>query len=461
MQRAFDYTNDDDPKSYRPMSTLSSSSSSNHTNTNAVTNTNIDAWQTILVETCWYAARRGTQRAFATGHTGTASAVTNFVVECITEVCVPVLTRRAEEYGIQPLKPGDGLLVGSVNIFNNASNLIRQGGGAVTSLQLPVSSGTATGGAGGSHSNKNKMEELLRKQKREEGIIRACAMMNDMEVAVHHTKQLESILNKFIDKGFAPNTHETEQLRMCVKALSPVADAFQVSSNATMEALETILKPRLRSIVSEAVGSNDTSTFMGAVTTTTLGGSTKSHFGGDHGRGDMMRMNYNLDEEAYNLVQLSEGYVSRLCALLDELLSPLRKHLAPRLWDILLLQVMSTVSKRLETSLRKCEYTALGGLTLDTDVRDLLSYTKDHLHSPDYNSSNAAILKACPALSKLLQIAQLLSADEIDDVPDLIVSNKRKGNWDLKSDDTKSFLYLRVEFEATRVNEVLRFIDDE
>jgi conserved oligomeric Golgi complex subunit 4 len=452
MQRAFDYTNDDDAKSYRPMSTLSSSSSSN---TNATTN--VDAWQTILVETCWYAARRGTQRAFATGHTGTASAVTNFVVECLTDVCLPVLTRRSEEYGVHPLKPGDGLLVGSVNLFNNASNLIRQGGGAVTSLQLPTS--VTTTAAGGS--NKNKMDEFMRKQKREEGIIRACAMMNDIEVAIHHTKQLESILYKLIDKGFAPNTHETEQLRMCVKALGPVADSFLISSNATIEALETILKPRIRSIVGDAVGSNDTSTFMGAVTTTTLGGSTKSHFGGDHGRSDMMRMNYNLDEEAYNLLQLSEGYVSRLCTLLDELLGPLRKHLAPRLWDTLLLQVMGTVCKRLETSLRKCEYTALGGLTLDSDMRDLLSYTKDHLHSPDYNSNNVAILKACPALSKLLQIAKLLSVDELEDVSDLIASFKRKGNWDLKSDDTKAFLYLRVEFDATRVNEVLRLPDDE
>ena len=453
MQRAFDYTNDDDPKSYRPMSTLSSSSSSNNNNAAA----NVDAWQTILVETCWYAARRGTQRAFATGHTGTASAVTNFVVECLTDVCLPVLTRRGEEFGVHPLKPGDGLLVGSVNLFNNASNLIRQGGGAVTSLQLPTSV-TATAAGGG---NKNKMEELLRKQKRAESIIRACAMMNDIEVAIHHTKQLESILYKFVDKGFAPNTHETEQLRMCVKALSPVAEAFQLSSNATMEALETMLKPRIRSIVGEAVGSNDTSTFMGAVTTTTLGGSTKSHFGGDHGRSDMMRMNYNLDEDAYNLVQLSEGYVSRLCSLLDELLDPLRKHLAPRLWDILLLQVMSTVCKRLEASLRKCEFTALGGLTLDSDMRDLLSYTKDHLHSPDYNSNTVAILKACPALSKLQQIAKLLSTDEVDDVSDLIVSLKRKGNWDLKSDDTKTFLYLRIEFDATRVNEMLRLPDDE
>jgi hypothetical protein len=86
-----------------------------------------------------------------------------------------------------------------------------------------------------------------------------------------------------------------------------------------------------------------------------------------------MRMNYNLDEAAYNLQQLSEGFVMRLLSLLDELAEPVRSKLAGRLCDALLLGVIGTVCKRLETSLRnKCEYTGLGALALDSDVRDLL-----------------------------------------------------------------------------------------
>lgn len=108
-----------------------------------------------------------------------------------------------------------------------------------------------------------------------------------------------------------------------------------------------------------------------------------------------------------------------------------------------------------QTSLRKCQYTALGGLTLDSDMRDLLNYTKDQLHSPEYGS-NVAIFRACPALSKLLQIAKLLSVDDLDDVLDLISSAKRKGNWDLKLEDAKAFLSARVEFDGSKVNELLR-----
>lgn len=415
MQRTFVQSNYDDSRYYRPMSTLDSK------------NTTVQAMQTTLVDTCLFAARRGTQRGFATGHAGTASAVTNFAAECLTDVLLEVLTTRAEEMGVQPLKPGDGLLAGSVNLFNNASNLIRQGGG-VGVVQL----------------TKNR-EDLLRKLKVEEGIARACAVMNDLAVAMHHTRQLEMLLNGFIEKNFSPDTHETEHLRMCVKSLGPVADSFQRASNSTIESLESLLKPRIHSIVGDAVGSEGGSTFMGA--SSVMGGSKATDR-------EMVRMNYNLDEETYNLMQLSEGYVVRLCNMLDELLEPLHRFLAPQLWDTLLLSVLSRACKRLESSLRKCEYTALGGLTLDADMRDLLHYCKNHLSANEYGNNNA-IFKACPAMSRLLQISQLMSVDDLDDVTDLIHSSKRKGNWDLTLEDAKSFLSSRVEFDAVKVDELL------
>jgi hypothetical protein len=114
----------------------------------------------------------------------------------------------------------------------------------------------------------------------------------------------------------------------------------------------------------------------------------------------------------------------------------------------------------LETSLRnKCEYTGLGALALDSDVRDLLHYTKDRLYGDEYQSQQA-VAKACPPLNRLLQIAKLLNVDDLEDVVDLIGSSKRKGNWDLKLDDAKAYLSLRVEFESDNVSELLRMPDD-
>jgi hypothetical protein len=270
MHRAFSIP-EDDPRQYSPLG--------ERANNHGVATR---ALQTSIVETCLYAARRGTQRAFATGHTGTASAVANFCADCLRGVLVEVLSRRAEDSGVSMLKPGDGLLPGSAGIFN-ASNLIRQG--------QTVSH--AVGGV--------KVGEATRRQEIEQGISWACATLNDLDVAAHHTQDLEKILSQAVERGFPPNTHDTEQLLMCVKSLSPVTEVFKMASNNAMDSLVSVLKPRIRAIVSDAVGADGSSAAGFSVMGT--GKATDRH---------TVRMNYNLNEEAYQLLEVSEGYISRL-----------------------------------------------------------------------------------------------------------------------------------------------------
>jgi hypothetical protein len=93
-------------------------------------------------------------------------------------------------------------------------------------------------------------------------------------------------------------------------------------------------------------------------------------------------------------------------------------------------------------------------------MRDLLNYAKDRLDSTEMNS-NVALYRACTPLARLIQTAKLLNVDDLDDVLDLISSSKRKGNWDLKVDETKAYLSLRVEFESGRINELLRIPDED
>lgn len=72
-----------------------------------------------------------------------------------------------------------------------------------------------------------------------------------------------------------------------------------------------------------------------------------------------------------------------------------------------------------------------------------------------------ALCNACMPLSRLLQIAKLMNLDDLEDVLDLISSSKRKGNWDLRLEDSKAFLSLRTEFEADLVEQLLGAVDDE
>lgn len=83
------------------------------------------ALKTSLVDTCLFAARRSAQRGFGTGHCGTASAMINFSGDTLGGVLLEVMTRRAQDSGVAKLKPGDGLLEGSLSLFSTTSNLMR------------------------------------------------------------------------------------------------------------------------------------------------------------------------------------------------------------------------------------------------------------------------------------------------------------------------------------------------
>jgi conserved oligomeric Golgi complex subunit 4 len=72
MQRALAVP-PDDPRQYSPLTIVQASSTK--TGPSSRNGIGSGALQTSLVESSLYAARRGLQRAFATGHTGTASAV--------------------------------------------------------------------------------------------------------------------------------------------------------------------------------------------------------------------------------------------------------------------------------------------------------------------------------------------------------------------------------------------------
>eukprot|EP00546_Thalassionema_frauenfeldii_P017496 CAMPEP_0178894582 /NCGR_PEP_ID=MMETSP0786-20121207/97_1 /TAXON_ID=186022 /ORGANISM="Thalassionema frauenfeldii, Strain CCMP 1798" /LENGTH=524 /DNA_ID=CAMNT_0020564689 /DNA_START=167 /DNA_END=1739 /DNA_ORIENTATION=+ len=366
------------------------------------------ALKTSLVDTCLFATRRSAKRAFATGHCGTASAMTNFCCDTLGGVLL--------KSSLAKLKPGDGLLEGGLSLFSAPHTLMKS----------------------------QAEDEVTRQRKMQQGIARACATLNDLDVASYHVIELEKVLLASIAEGF-PQTAEADQLKACVKNLSPVKESYENAAVAAVDGLVDVLKARVRSLVSDAVGSDSSTgaSFMA------------SSVGKDR---TTERMNYNLDDEAFKLSQISEGYMTRLCSSLEEVIEPLKMYLIPRLADALVLGVLGAAAKRLEGSIRRCQFTALGALSLDSDMRDFLSFAKECVCSTEY-SGNIALYRACTPLARLVQIAKLLNVDDLEDVVDLISSSKRKGNWDLKLEDAKAYLSLRVEFEGRKVNWDLKLED--
>lgn len=150
------------------------------------------------------------------------------------------------------------------------------------------------------------------------------------------------------------------------------------------------------------------------------------------------------------------NYRFRLAAF-DEILDPLRLHLSPGVSDYLLLNVIGGASKRIEAAIKRCRFTYLGSLSLDADIREFVGYTKARLASPSF-SSTKGLYAVCLPLARLSQISLLMTVTDLDDVTDIM--RRAKGQWHLKADDSKTFLTLRVDFEAKKVSELLRLDND-
>ena len=278
MQRAFLNASRPDERNFAPLAILSvASASPDGAPSRGARNPNAPgsrALQTAVVEECLYASQRSTLRAFATGHTGTASAAANFCADTLGRVLLEVLVRRAD-MGISMLKPGDGLLEGQGGLGQ-----VGQAALAVmrdTAKKIPTGrKGVAPAAGGKSIALDEEEERAVMRHRIEVGIARACANLNDLEVAVDYSRRLEDKFLNEIEMSF-PRGHETEQLRMCVKSLSPVTESFRHASDRTVDQLVSTIMPRVRSIVNEAVGQESTtstsfSTVIGGVTGGNVGG---------------------------------------------------------------------------------------------------------------------------------------------------------------------------------------------
>mmetsp|Transcript_66722 Transcript_66722/g.98942 ORF Transcript_66722/g.98942 Transcript_66722/m.98942 type:complete len:360 (+) Transcript_66722:1798-2877(+) len=356
MQRAFMNANFPDERHYSPMAVINSVSGGGGGGQQNVIpqhgEAGCNALQTSVIEECLYAAQRSTLRAFATGHTGTASVAANYCADILGRFLLEVLNKRAE-MGANLLKPGEGLLDGrgglgqaAQNLMNTAQKGLRGGANVVRGK-----GGNNPGVGGGKNLDHEETPEVIQ-ARIAMGVARACANTNDLEVAVEYTRRLEKKFASEIDSSY-PRGHETEQLRMCVKSLGPVTDSFRDASNSAIQNLISVIMPRVRSIVNDAVGQDGagagTASFgavMGGV-----GGGMGGGGGGIGGGGS--RFNYDLDEAAFELAQISEGYMDKLCSSLDDLINPLRVHLAPRLADILVIGVLGGASKRIEAAIRR------------------------------------------------------------------------------------------------------------
>ena len=240
--------------------------------------------KTALVEETFYAAQTSTRRVFATGQVGLACAAVNFTADALGRLLREVLSRRAELCA-DALKPGHGLLSGQEGLGRSAI-------AAFNNAQKGIAGITSKSNA----AKESEDPEEIRRQI-ENAIARACAAYNDMLIAAQYVNQLKSQFLNEIEDSF-PDDELRDQLRTCISSLDTISKDLDSTIKRSITHLSNQILPRVRTIVNEVVGQESTtSSSVGVMSATTA---TK------------VKMNYDLDEDGYELSQAGDGYLQRM-----------------------------------------------------------------------------------------------------------------------------------------------------
>jgi conserved oligomeric Golgi complex subunit 4 len=154
----------------------------------------------------------------------------------------------------------------------------------------------------------------------------------------------------------------------------------------------------------------------------------------------VVNVSYQVTESEYAAADLGTGWVAQLVTVLGGNLTWLQQLLTASNYETLVLLVMDEVTKRLDVILSTKKFNQLGGLQLDRDVRQLVSF--------------AGELTARPMRDKfgdINQKATILSLESVEEILDYWGPDGGPFNWRLSGEEVRNVLRQRVDFSVDRI----------
>ncbi|KIY96251.1 Conserved oligomeric Golgi complex subunit 4 [Monoraphidium neglectum] len=163
--------------------------------------------------------------------------------------------------------------------------------------------------------------------------------INNADVSADYAAKLRHELEGMAERVF-PGVGERERVRSVLSDLTKTGGDFRSLATRALEALSDALLPRLRAALDQ----------VGAAS-------------------------YLLGDDDYLQAEAEDGWVGRLLAALDGQLRWLQPRLTPGAWEGLFHSLLDKLLARLEVLLSRKQFSQLGGLQLDRDVRALVAAT--------------------------------------------------------------------------------------
>jgi hypothetical protein len=137
-----------------------------------------------------------------------------------------------------------------------------------------------------------------------------------------------------------------------------------------------------------------------------------------------------------------DEFIQKLALSLSQTLDEAKSHLLPHLYDDVIIQFTSKVNDLLEKQILMSSFNQLGGVKLDRDIRQLMSYMSSRTLHPIRDR-----------YGRLLQMAAILSFDKISEVVEYC--NMKTGRCHLTNKDIHIIISLRKDLIIEDINNII------
>ncbi|KAI8468195.1 MAG: component of oligomeric golgi complex 4 [Monoraphidium minutum] len=223
--------------------------------------------------------------------------------------------------------------------------------------------------------------------------------INNADVSADYAAKLRHELEAVAERVF-PGVGERERVRSVLSDLSKTGGDFRSLATRALEALSDALLPRLRGVLDE----------VGAAS-------------------------YLLGDSDYLQAETEDGWVGHLLAALDLQLRWLQPRLTPGAWEGLFHSLLDKLLARLEVLLSRKQFSQLGGLQLDRDVRALVAATGEMTQRTVRDK-----------FARLTQVATVLSLESVQEFMDYWGDDAGHVTWRLTPAEVRAVLAQRTDF---------------
>nr|CAG4648541.1 EOG090X02VY [Polyphemus pediculus] len=235
--------------------------------------------------------------------------------------------------------------------------------------------------------------------------------LNNVETSIECVETLENSIASEIQANFGNTlaSRDQEKLQSCLAGLKITANKFRKLSDFGHEQLKSsAIKPRIKPWV--------------------------DHF---------LSVNHDIDEEEFSGYEAQDPFIQELIAHLDGFMNGFKETMTPNNYQSLITTLTSQVALQFEKVIVKTNFSRLGALQLDKELRALIAYL---------SASTTWTIR--DRFIRLTQMVTILNLETLAEISEYWGPNTNSITWRLTSSEVRHILTLRTDFRTEDIKRI-------